>query len=88
MPRWPKGHKVDPTRDYAQETQQHKEPQARKRKAERTKARYDAIKKGRVKVGDGKELDHVGSHPTGSLKNVPTKVVSQHANRIRQPKRK
>lgn len=46
------------------------------------------MKAGKVHKGDGKELDHVGFHRTGSLDHVPTKVVSQHANRIRQPKRK
>jgi hypothetical protein len=34
------------------------------------------------------ELDHVGSHRTGSLGGVATRVVSRHANRIRQPKHK
>lgn len=46
------------------------------------------MKAGKVHKGDGKEVDHLGSHRTGSLKNVKTKVVSKHANRIRQPKRK
>lgn len=59
----------------------------KKRRAQRNKARRDAERKGRVHKGDGKELDHVGSHRTGSLANVSTKVVSRHANRIRQPKR-
>lgn len=45
------------------------------------------MKEGKVHKGDGKELDHQGYHRTGSLDKVPTKVVSQHANRIRQPKR-
>jgi len=45
------------------------------------------MKEGKVHKGDGKELDHVGFHRTGSLENVPTKVVSQRANRKRQPKR-
>jgi hypothetical protein len=34
------------------------------------------------------ELDHVGSHRTGSLDDVPTRVVSRHKNRVRQPKTK
>jgi hypothetical protein len=29
----------------------------------------------------------VGFHRRGSLDNVPTKVVTRHQNRIRQPKR-
>jgi hypothetical protein len=63
-------------------------PLQKKRRADRNRARRRAMAAGRVRKGDGKELDHVGSHRTGRLKNVPTRVVSQHANRIRQPKRK
>ena len=75
-------------RDYREEYDKyHGTPAQKKRRAERNKARREAIKKGRVRKGDGKELDHVGSHRKGSLANVPTRVVSRHANRIRQPKR-
>ena len=63
-------------------------PIQKKRRADRNRARRKAMRAGRVRKGDGKELDHVGSHRTGRLKNVPTKVVSRRANRIRQPKRK
>lgn len=59
----------------------------KKRRADRNRARRRAMRDGRVHKGDGKELDHVGSHRTGRLKNVATKVVSRHANRIRQPSR-
>lgn len=59
-----------------------------KRREARNRARAKAEKAGKVHKGDGKELDHVGYHRTGSLDKVPTKVVSRHANRIRQPKRK
>jgi hypothetical protein len=62
-------------------------PLQKKRRADRNRARRKAMKEGRVHKGDGKELDHVGFHRKGRLKNVPTKVVSRHANRIRQPKR-
>lgn len=62
-------------------------PLQKKRRADRNRARRQAMKQGRVHKGDGKELDHVGFHRKGRLKNVPTKVVSRHANRIRQPKR-
>lgn len=59
-----------------------------KRREARNRARYKALKEGRVHKGDGKELDHIGFHRKGSLDHVPTRVVSRHANRIRQPKRK
>ena len=77
----------NPNRDYKKETVYENSPDQVKRREARNKARRDAIKKGKVKKGDGKELDHVGFHRTGSLDNVPTKVVSKKANRSRQPKR-
>lgn len=62
-------------------------PIQKKRRADRNRARREAMRAGRVHKGDGKELDHLGSHRTGRLKNVSTRVVSRHANRIRQPSR-
>lgn len=74
-------------RDYAKENKWESSPIQKKRRAARNRARNAAIKAGKVRKGDGKELDHVGFHRTGSLDNVRTVVVSRHANRIRQPKR-
>lgn len=75
-------------RDYKKEYREyHAKPEQRKRRSDRNKARSDAEKKGLVRKGDGKEVDHLGSHRTGRLKDVPTKVVSKRANRKRQPKR-
>lgn len=74
-------------RNYQKETAYENRPEQVKRRVARNKARRKAMKKGLVKKGDGKEVDHLGSHRTGSLDKVPTKVVSRHANRIRQPKR-
>jgi hypothetical protein len=88
MPRWPKGHKKRTDRNYKQEAEWASSTEQKKRRADRNRARNEAIKKGKVRRGDGKELDHVGSHPHGRLKNVPTKVVSRSANRRRQPKNK
>lgn len=75
-------------RDYAKETAYENSPKQVKRREARNRARAKAEKAGKVHKGDGKEVDHLGYHRTGSLDNVPTKVVSKHANRIRQPKRK
>jgi hypothetical protein len=74
-------------RNYAKETAYENRPEQVARREARNAARRRALKTGQVHKGDGKELDHLGFHRTGSLRNVPTKVVSQHANRIRQPKR-
>lgn len=74
-------------RNYAKENAWEDRPEQVQRRVARNRARAKAIKKYGKKALVGKELDHVGSHRTGSLDNVPTKVVSRHANRIRQPKR-
>lgn len=74
--------------NYAKENKWENTPAQVKRREARNKARAKALKKGLVHKGDLKELDHVGFHRTGSLDHVPTRVVSRHANRIRQPKRK
>lgn len=74
-------------RDYKKETAYESRPEQVKRRVARNRARRKAIREGRVHKGDNKELDHVGSHRTGSLDHVAVRVVSKHANRIRQPKR-
>lgn len=74
-------------RNYAKENKWESSPEQVARRVARNRARRKAIKAGKVRKGDNKELDHVGYHRKGSLDNVPTRVVSRHANRIRQPKR-
>lgn len=75
-------------RNYAKETAYENRPEQVKRRVARNRARAKAEKAGLVHKGDGKEVDHVGSHRTGSLDRVPTKVVSARANERRQPKTK
>lgn len=75
-------------RDYKKEYRDyHAKPEQKKRRADRNAARRKAAREGRVRKGDGKEVDHVGSHRTGRLKNVSTRVTSRAANRRRQPSR-
>ena len=75
-------------RDYAKEYREYHGTDAqKKRRADRNRARRKALREGRVHKGDTMELDHVGSHRTGRLRNVQTRVISRHRNRIRQPKR-
>lgn len=75
-------------RDYKKEYREyHAKPLQKKRRADRNRARAMAAKRGLVRKGDDKEVDHLGSHRTGRLKSVRTRVVSRRANRIRQPKR-
>jgi len=87
MPRWPANHKKRTDRNYAKEAAYEKRPEQVKRREARNSARAKAEHAGRVHKGDRKELDHIGFHRRGSLANVPTRVVSRHANRIRQPPR-
>ena len=72
-------------RNYAKETAYENRPEQVRRRVARNRARAKAEKKGLVHKGDGKELDHVGFHRTGSLDNVRTVVKSRSANRRRQP---
>jgi hypothetical protein len=65
----------------------HGKPEQIKRRAERNAARRKAVKSGRVRPGDGKEVDHSGSHRKGSLARVRTHIVPRVVNRRRQPKR-
>lgn len=77
----------NPNRNYKKETAYENTPAQVARRVARNRARRKAMKEGRVHKGDGKELDHIGYHRTGSLDKVPTRVVSKKANRSRQPKR-
>ena len=75
-------------RDLAKEYRDyHGTPEQIQRRSERNKARREAVAAGKVKKGDGKEVDHVNAPRTGSLDGVPTRVISKTANRKRQPKR-
>ena len=88
MPRWPANYKKKhPNRNYPKETEYENRPKQVKRRMDRNTARRKAIREGRVHKGDGKEVDHLGSHRTGRLRRVPTRVVSRSANRRRQPNR-
>lgn len=74
-------------RNYAKENAWEDSAAQVKRREARNRARRKATKRVGKAALKGKELDHVGYHRTGSLDKVPTRIVSRHANRIRQPKR-
>ena len=73
-------------RNYKKELAWQASEEQKTRRAQRNKARRQAIREGLVKKGDGKELDHLGSNRKGPL-GSKVKVVSRTANRKRQPKR-
>lgn len=75
-------------RDYRKEYDDyHGSPEQKKRRAQRNSARSKAQKSGKVRKGDGKEVDHVGMNRKGNLDNSKVKIVSKKQNRKRQPKR-
>ena len=74
-------------RNYEKENKWESSPEQIKRRVARNRARRKAIREGRVKKGDGKEVHHVNAPRKGSLDNVPTRVVSKKYNRSKQPKR-
>lgn len=76
------------TRNYKKENAWENTPEQVKRREARNRARRRAMRAGKVRKGDGKEMDHLGYHPRGSLDKVPVKAVSRHANRVRQPPHK
>lgn len=75
-------------RDYKKEYEDYGgKPEQIKRRSQRNKARRNAIADGKVRKGDGLEVDHVNAPRTGSLEKVPTRVIGKIANRKKQPKR-
>lgn len=75
-------------RDYAKEYRDyHGTPEQKKRRAQRNAARNAARKKGLVRKGDNKEVDHIGANRKGKLDNSKVRVVSKTVNRRKQPKR-
>jgi len=75
-------------RDYKKEYQDtHSKSKNKKDRAARNKARREMEKKGRVRKGDGKEVDHKNHNPRDNSKSN-LRVVSKKTNRTKQPKRK
>lgn len=70
-------------RNYREEYDKYHGTEAqKKRRAQRNKDRAKAEKKGLVRKGDGKEVDHVNPTKKGSL-GKKTRVVSRATNRKR-----
>lgn len=77
----------DKKRNYAKENAWEDQPEQVARRMARNRARAAAMRKGLVKKGDSKEVDHLGFNRKGDLNNKKVKVVTRKANRSRQPKR-
>ena len=68
-------------RDYKKEYEDYQgTPAQKKKRASRGRARYSLMKKGRVRIGDGLDVDHVD---TNANNNSPSnlRVQSKSANR-------
>ena len=71
-------------RNYKKEYKRdHASTKAKKDRASRNKVRRQALKTGRVKKGDGKDVHHVDGNPrNNSSKNL--RVVKKSANRSKK----
>jgi len=75
-------------RDYEEEyASYHGTPLQKKRRADRNRARRKARAKGLVHKGDNMEVDHIGSHRRGRLRDIATRIITRKQNRSRQPDR-
>lgn len=70
-------------RNYKKEyTDYHGTPEQRANRSARGVARYHAMKAGKVKKGDGKEIDHIKPLSKGGSKKASnTRVVNKITNR-------
>ena len=67
-------------RDYKQEAKYHATPEQKKKRASRNAARAKLLKAGKVKKGDGKDVDHRNGNPKDNKKSNLA-VKSKSANR-------
>lgn len=61
-------------------------PEGIKERSNRNKARRKLEKEGKVRKGDGKEVDHKNHNPNDNSRSN-LQVLSKKANRKKQPKR-
>ena len=72
-------------RNYKKEyIQYHSRPDQKVKRAARGRARYKLAKAGLVKVGDGKDVDHINMNPLNNS-NRNLKVLPRSLNRRKQP---
>ncbi len=73
-------------RDYKDEYNKFQSsPEQKKYRAQRNKARRQALREGRVHKGDGKDIDHVRPlSKGGSTAKSNTRVVSRGTNRAKR----
>ena len=72
-------YKKGASKDSVRQRKYNSKPEQKKRRAERNSARRTAEKRGRVRKGDGKDVDH----PNHDTSSKHTRVMSRSANRAR-----
>lgn len=77
-------------RNYKKENKWEDSPAQVKNREARNRARALMARKGKVKKGDGKEVDHKKMLAEGGSKTNPKNlhVITRHANRVKQPPHK
>lgn len=78
-----KGAKADSVRQRAYNSS----PEQKKRRAQRNAARRKLEKQGRVRKGDGKDVDHK-DHNTANNSNSNLRVTSRSVNRAKNKSRR
>lgn len=69
------------SRDYKKEYRDyHSKPEQIRHRSNRNKARRLMIKEGRVRKGDGREVDHKDGNPKNNSRGN-LQIMSRHANR-------
>jgi hypothetical protein len=75
-------------RNYKEEYEKyHGSEEQKKRRAQRNAARRAAMRTGKVRKGDNKEVDHRAANRKGPLNNKNVQILTKKQNRKKQPKR-
>lgn len=74
--------KKNATADSVRQRKYNSKPESKKDRASRNTARREAMKDGRVKKGDGKDIDHKNMNPRDNRKGN-TKVMDRSKNRAK-----
>lgn len=78
----PKKNQFDPnaSADSKRQRKYNSKPSSKKDRASRNAARSEAMKQGKVRKGDGKDIDHKDSNPRNNKKGN-TQVMDRSKNR-------
>ena len=80
-----KGSNKSTGRDYSYDKEYASRPEQKKNRAKRNAARREAVKDGRVRVGDKKDIDHKKPlSKGGSNKKSNTRVMCRSKNRAKK----